>query len=619
MEISAFELSAIEDVLDEEELEDEIDYNSKVYEVFDRHATVYHQAMLERIAPPEVEIPLRSCILRSEENLILYKPSIEQGNYRISEEASKAWLTWMETFTCSPEDIFFDKQEKDVLIEYEKEMLLETKEWIEDELSKAYRVCSESHGFNRPLARGEECYMGIALDCCKGKTTIKELDGISVGDIAKTSYKQSIEDRLQEIIDSNFETTIRRKPVGKEIEDLYYPNTGMSDDPDYISTSESSRNYAIAEPIKRTYNTTFEVTFRLADGSTKTKIVKPDRTINKDYLPVESFIHQARKRGWVISKEDIKELDNDIVEITCKLPDDSIKVKTIKLNTVMSKDYTTATSLIYLAKTKGWTLTKEDIKEIDNPALLPGREIDLRITYDTKPDPVNYKKIDPESEAGIKFLQILNDDPYRMREFIWNYSDPETNRTERKLAYGMVIPEGAKGNDITAVYWVYIKDSFLASTRPVWKYQTEIEVKVNGEVKKKLITKTSKGLKKKRVIPPQISDIKTRYLNGDDITLCKVLRISKYFRTDLKHSEILEHYFVFIQNSDDVRYPELGGFKLLSGPVPESPYSDIMIYKFVRFCINSKEDYKKALLGPSYSKRLEYQEGRKRLGLPVSK
>lgn len=503
------------------------------YDAITSPATIYYDLMRQRYQPPEVETPSKEYIQRSDYSPVKYSPTIEHGIHKLSKEAYEAWIEWIITFERSPEEIFFDKDELELFKLYQTEAIKEHKAWSDEELANDYRAISETPNFrNYDTKTGE--YLGEALFCCKGRTKIKSIPGISASDIDRDYYRIPHSEMLHRITLSNYETAIWRKPENFDKDDKYYPNTGMKDDPDFIPPSLiESRNFVVAPPASRAYNCTFKVTYSDKKGNTQTKDFRPDLTVKKDY--------------------------------------------------------TGESSLKYMLSSKGFRVLNIDMYE--KGKYQPDWEVDIRVSPGLRPNPTNYKKVDPDTQLGTRFLSILNDNPYSMTEFAWDHNEVVIRRDNdtgeksevtivvRKLAYGIPVKDQDK------IYWVYIEDANIG------KYRL-----------------------KKRALPPKIIDHTARYPNGDDVVYGLTLRISDNYRDARPHKKVLEALYESLYSRVDPNRPEMGGFKFLRKE-EESPYSGISLHRFIRECIYNKEDYMRLILGPRYSKRLEYQEAKRQIGL----
>lgn len=114
------------------------------------------------------------------------------------------------------------------------------------------------------------------------------------------------------------------------------------------------------------------------------------------------------------------------------------------------KDYTDVTDVEYMCELKG-------IKPVKITVEYCKFEIDLRVTIGNAPDPKNYKKVNPQSNSGLKLMKLLNDQPNLWKEFCWTYID-DSGSSRKKVAYGITF---SIDSDNKATYWVYLDEKSI--------------------------------------------------------------------------------------------------------------------------------------------------------------
>lgn len=451
-------LSTITDEEDDRKIDVSV---SRVYE--DLSIAIQTERIFdELVAPPEVEVPIREYSQRSSfsgipDGTTLHPDTglpigetIDKFFARLSRAAKQAWDLWIKPepeevlltngTTIKPlgrpiDEALLTKEEATRYLRFKRLRKVETGHFQKEEDSYANRLISES--FLTSLKDDDELLGQIPddqrfflrqkierdpvgnikvinekIDRCQNKEGITDPNlrrvlGTSTSTVAISGSNPSYQERLEHITNAELQTEIWRKPVRAE-RDNYIPNVTPQDDPDFNPPlSSSKKNFNIWPPASRPYNIVF-------------KVVYEDRRVEK--------IYPATKKGV--------------------------------------KDYTSLSSIIYLHD-----IRKVQYKsiQIDELRSRPGQEprpnckfeVDLRVTYskDLRPDPNNYKKVDPNSVLGMNLISKLNEQPYLFEEFKWDYEDSDEDgktRTTKKIAVGYVInhPSEAKRR----VYWVYIDE-----------------------------------------------------------------------------------------------------------------------------------------------------------------
>lgn len=191
--------------------------------------------------------------------------------------------------------------------------------------------------------------------------------------------------------------TNRWRPPARKEELHLIPNCGFKDDPDYIPPISNSGNFRLSPPASRMFDASFSV-----------------------------FLKSGKKLSFVPS-----------------LPKGQ-------------KDYSDVNDIMYLLEQKGME------KEVEKITVDFARyEVDLRVTFAEGPDPRNYKKVDPQSNVGIKLMGLLNDQPHLWTEYAWDYVDHE-DKVSKKVAYGLTF-----GKDNKATYWIYLDDRYVKTGRSI--------------------------------------------------------------------------------------------------------------------------------------------------------
>lgn len=330
-----------------------------VIEISPAHALL--DLMEELVSPPEKYIPVIEYNQKNDST------PLPVGNLQtffrdLSNRAAIEWQNWTEGLDKPIEDLMLDKDEKLLKLRYKRIVSVEDGKWLKDQNERINRAITETTGFH--------------------KTEIPKVE--------RFKYSPSYSDRATSLHLTNFETNVARVNSLNN-QDHLIPNCGPRDDPDYMSSGDSSLPFNIIKPASRVFNAAFIV--KRKDG-------------------IEDKIFPPKK----------------------------------------GKDYSTEKDIIYLYKTKG-------IEVVDIKPYYPSDqfEIDLRVTRDSKPDPRNYKKLDPFSPIGLKVTQMLDEQAHLWEESSWLYTDILGN-TEKKVAFSLTFPHDL-GGFIT--YWVYMDNRYV--------------------------------------------------------------------------------------------------------------------------------------------------------------
>jgi len=211
------------------------------------------------------------------------------------------------------------------------------------------------------------------------------------GVIKRDPYNRTYADYMESVVRSDYETNIWRPSARKE-QDHLIPNCGFRDDPDYIPPISNSGNFRLSPPANRMFNASFTV-FLISGKKLKFGPSLPKG--QKDYSDVSDIEYLLEQRG--IFGDQIEKIVVDFARF----------------------------------------------------------ETDLRVTYAEGPDPRNYKKIDPQGPAGMKLMQLLNDQPHLWVEYSWDYISHD-DTTTKKVAYGFTT---GKVDKVT--YWIYLDDRYV--------------------------------------------------------------------------------------------------------------------------------------------------------------
>ncbi len=535
------------------------------------------------LAPPPVEVPNRDYSQRSEKSHLpdgtqydqnLQAPlgeTLDKAIYRISREANEAWNHWVNTkaqealitrsgelvapLKAPLEEIFFNQEEKKDYIRIKRLQKKEEILYYRQETSYIRRLISEtnvepkypskdvqipdSSRFYQKTVKvqdnlGNTLVKVVTEDRCDGKPVIKRDNEVKVPNIERARFAPSHQERLYLLNLTSYETETWRAPIRIE-DNLYFPNIGPEDDPDFINPiSTSKRNFNIYPPAARPYN----ITFRVYNGESYKKWY-PSTSSGKDYTSLSSIIYILKQR---------------------KIPFTKVVIDTVTLNN----------------------------KEIPNCEFEP----DIRATYaqDCIPDPVNYKKVDPESKLGKKLLQMLNEQPYIFTESSWSTeeTDAATGKTSNvnKVAVSISYPKAQGG---PRVYWIYLDKRKALGGRFRFKW-------VQGYRGEK-----SRLILKKKLTPPQVTFTPfSNYREGADIPnylkrdlpFLATLRISEgFFYKDkdgqfVNFDEVLASYMSYLGSLGYILYHK----------GPENGYTNVLSYKFVHTSMKTKELRREAAL-----------------------
>lgn len=367
------------------------------------------------------------------------------------------------------------------------------------------------------------------IDRCQGKPDIKVIEGVSSSLVERTTYTLSRKENLEKYNLTKHETEVWRKPA-KDEKDNYIPNAfSPQDDLDFIPPSSlSSRNFNIYPPASRPYNCVFKVRW--------------DR--NPDYvMPTNG--------------------DIDYSKMYTKMK----KVFPI----VGKKDYMSLSSIQYMLETKGF---KDVLVTIDEYVAKGKKypnckfEIDLRVTYgeDLIPDPNSYKKVDPDSNLGMKLLQLLNEQPYLWKEFYWDIVD-DSGFKQKVGAVGYLVNKSTDELAPKRVYWVLLNRDSNAIGKPAFL--------------------------RKRTIPPQYI-YKTYTLKDVDtkIPFTATVRVSDGFFFYDKEGNSVSFNNV-VSTFKNIMFEK--GY-LFVKQEQETPYTNIQLFHFIHKEMHTKEQRKSVFL-----------------------
>jgi len=515
------------------------------------------------LTPPEIEYPLRESAQRSESSGLPDGSELREGDNapigepldkaiaRMSREARKAWMEWIETsdepklsmtgemdapLSAPLEELMLSDQEKIDRLRVQRLMAVEEVKFREREESYITRLLEECSGLADEIYQSEpenrfyeevEVTQGefgqtrrkiIRIDRCGGRPEVRHVEGVHPSDIAQARFTPSYQDRMDDMIMTAFQTETWRNPSRSE-EDKYIPNISPLDDPDYIAPSDmNSRNFSIYPPASRPYNIVFKVTMQ------------------------NGQVHRLYPKG--------------------------------------DKDYTSLTSLKYMLDQRGTDYAAIEIDEIRRNKTTQSSdrpncrfEIDLRVTYGEAltPDPNNYKKVDPDTRLGQKLLQILNEQPYLFDEHVWEYEEMEEDgsiTTTKKVAVGYSV--NAKDAIGPRVYWVYLDEKANSTGTPAF-------------------------LRTKRV-PPQYSYHPMRFFKKTDpLYLQKeqpflaTVRVSQNFsyydrksKRRVDFDEVVDVFTSFLSSKGYILY----------ATEPESEFNTVMVYKFIHTDTRTRQQRK---------------------------
>jgi len=517
------------------------------------------------LSPPEVEAPVREYSQRSSNSGLpdgsVYNEkynapigeTIDKFCFRLSKAAKAAWSLWtkvgeLETITkdgtvVSPiqvplEDLVLTEEEK---LRYTR---LKRLLFVEEHTSKAQhqekltRLISETnqsfrnHDLREPenpdLARyyvkkeitkdefGAVTVKEIKMDRCGSKNIITTIPGVSLSDVKAVTGNPSYDERLGHIVLSDYNTSVWRKDYSASKKEDYIPNITPADDPDFIPPSSiSSRNFNIYPPASRHYNTVYRV-----------------------YLDEKRYTKWYPKKG--------------------------------------QKDYTSLSSIEYMLKEKGKSFHKVDVDETSvGGVFVPNCrfEIDLRVTYGDSltPDPLQYKKVDPDSTLGMWILQKLDSEPHLFKEFSWEYEaeDGNNNASTKKVAVGFIVDKPSSGP--RRVYWVYLDEKKNTVGKPAFI--------------------------RKKIVHPQILYRDLSYCKFDHIGPVRVS--NKLFAT----IRMTDNYCFFDRRKNELipfdvvkeRYFKVlidQGYEFIKQAV-ESHYNNVILFHFIHVSAKTKSQRKK--------------------------
>lgn len=548
-----------------EEVEDE-EVEIKEQDKLEDFSIVFQVASMfdDLLAPPAIEAPLSQVVMRAEssglpdgtvtyaDNVAPIGETIDKFCARLSREANQAWTDWTskppEGFTLGASNHILDLQEK--LLGEDKKYYEEIKRlkaiedtiYQEEEDLKVKRLSSECTHFRFPhedteikdryyvkkeIIKGEFGQITVKetkLDRVAPGAKLKIIEGISSSKVERSIYRITAQESLERYNLTKHETEIWRKPA--RIEDSkYIPNAfSPEDDLDFIPPSSLiSTNFNIYPPASRPYNCTFKVWF----------------------IPNPNYV-QHTKNACLNEKY----LSYKIYKPTSK------------------KDYTSASSLAYMIKEKGF---KCDFEVVIDEFMANGRaypkckfEPDLRVTYGDKlqPDPNNYKKVDPESVLGLKLLQLLNEQPYLWKEFSWEVTtdhEDGTTTTDKIVAVGFLI-ENPRDSFGKRIYWVYLNKDANAIGKP--------------------------SFLRKKIIPPQFSyrPYKLKCSSKQIPFIASVRMSNGYFYYNKKRE-----FVSFEQVVSDIKEYMYTKDYLFVRQEQESPYVNISVLHFIHKSMSTKQ------------------------------
>ena len=561
------------DILDEEDqVFQPTNTNNEFYENYSivRQRARDFQLVLEA---PEIEVPAREYSQRSEksgladgifsiDNDAPVGESIAQSAWRISKLANEVWKLWTQV-NGSPfildnqvvnsidkpiEEFLLTEEERVSYIRTRRLLLVEEGRFKKEQQALHQRAIDEAKAFKHreiptvAIISNENRYYDkwitetdefghtqtqkVKQDRCEGKPHILINPNVYPSNIEMRTFSPSHAERLALLNLSDHETDVWRKGNRAEEENKLLPSTGPADDPDFTPPSSlSSRNFVIYPPVSRPYNCTFSV-------------FRDDKVIQKIY-PI---------RG--------------------------------------RKDYTSLSTIVYNLKQKKIEFSKVEISKyiVQNEEIsVCKHEVDIRVTYgeDLKPNPISYKKVDPESPLGIKFLLLLNEQPYIFTEYYLKVDEEVDGKKEsvKKLIVGLKI-KNPDDNIGPRVYWVYVKDKpgqpyFLRKKMTAPQY----------------IYHTLKNYKEYEHLP---NYLKIEHPLGVTV---RVTRNYYYFDKNLKNprSDTPGRWVSFKEIEDNfVNALDEKGYKLVAIK-SESSVTEVILYKFIHQSVEKLKDRNKVI------------------------
>lgn len=553
---------------DEDSFFEPTNTNNELYENYSivRQRARDFQLILD---PPEIEIPAREYSQRSEKSGLadgIYSEdsdapigeSIAQACWRISKQANEIWKLWTQT-TGDPfildnqivnsigrpiEEVLLSEQERITYIRTRRLLLVEegrfkkeqqaidqraideAKSFKHKELTATTAVISENNRYydawiSETDEFGETRTQKVKQDRCKGKPTITINPNVYPSNIEMRTFSPSHAERLALLNLADHETVIWRKGNRAEEKSMFFPSTGPADDPDFTPPSSlSSRNFVIYPPVSRPYNCTFSV---YRDNQVVQRI-HPIRG-KKDYTSLSTIVYNLKQKKIAFDKIEISK---------------------------------------YIVQNEEFSVCKH--------------EIDIRVTYgpELTPNPISYKKVDPESPLGIKFLLLLNEQPYLFTEYYVKAEEDVDGKKEvvKKLIVGLKVekPDDTIG---PRVYWVYVKDkpgqpNFLRKKMvpPQYTYHT------------------LKNYKEYEHLP---NYLKVEHPLGVTV---RVTRGYFYFDKKLKNpkTDSLGRWVNFKEVEDNfVNALDEQGYKLIAIK-PESITTEVILYKFIHQSVEKAKD-----------------------------
>ncbi len=421
----------------------------------------------EYFGEPPIEVPSRDYSQRSDKSglpsgeyiqgSIPLGESLAQFSYRLSKEANEAWKKWTEVHG---EPFMYEGDIRDPIDKPIEQLMLPENEYVQyvrvkrlvtveqgrfrqKYAQRAYRLLSEAnnryyldvppdHIYNGPNRKftttvavtqqlGNIERIEKEIDRCQGNPKIRRIEGVSVPDVDLVMSTPSYDERLFLANYTHYQTSVWRDQYRKDADSMYFSNSvEPDDDPDFINPSSfSSRNFIVYPPASRPYNCVF-----LAQVPEQTVV---DKAGNKKHYKAK--IHIIRPKDKHV------------------------------------KDYTTVSGIEYLFNSNGikygW-IRIHNIKIKDDTYVNCKFEPDIRVTFATDkeglPDFVKYKRVDSDSIAGKKVLQLLNEQPHLWKELYIN-----SEEGKKLVVYYSVY---SKEKNVYLIFWTYVDTSKSVLGKP---------------------------------------------------------------------------------------------------------------------------------------------------------
>ena len=324
--------------------------------------------------------------------------TLDKAIYRISLEANRAWKIWIQCL-LEEETALQDSSDKETKPATIEDILLDSSEKKHYLRIKRLRLLDDAYFDKYEIHR-----VSLILD----EVVWQSNSGIDtqIPVLKRHTSAPSLKERNYFATLSNYNTNIWRKSASSYLEDNYYPNIGMRDDPDFIPPCNiSSRNFAMYPPASRPYNITFSLT--LEDGTQK--LLFPNLEKAKDYTSLSSIRYMLDQKG--------------------------VKYKSVSIHekALVSR----SNNFVQYVKCCSF-------------------EPDIRVTYgpDLYPDPVSYKKVDTDTSLGKYLLQKLNEQPHLFNDCV--VDDPDGVDDIKKLIVYYTVKPSKDDPFGPRVYWTYV-------------------------------------------------------------------------------------------------------------------------------------------------------------------